>query len=103
MIIIIFSIISFTQDIKTNKPQLKTQRKTRLNSQLSQTLTINADDIKMLNIFNMFNLLNSEYIYSLEKGAFPEINNLAKCKQISNFQRKKKFLEKTKKNAILIS
>ena len=103
MIIIIFSIISFTQDIKTNKPQLKTQRKTRLNSQLSQTLTIKADDIKMLNIFNMFNLLNIEYIYSLVKGAFPEINNLAKCKQISNFQKKKHFGKNEKKNIIFIS
>ena len=28
--------------MKTNKPKLNTQRKTRLNTQLSQTLTMNA-------------------------------------------------------------
>ena len=35
--------------MKTNKPKLKTLRKTRLNIQLSQTLTMNAaHDIKIL-------------------------------------------------------
>ena len=38
--------------MKTNKPKLKTQRKTRLNIQLSQTLTMNAEhDIKILDMY----------------------------------------------------
>ena len=50
-----FSIISFTQDMKTNKPKLKTQRKTRLNIQLSQTLIMNAaNDIKILDMHLQF-------------------------------------------------
>ena len=47
-----FSIIQFIQDMKTNKPKLKTYRKTRLNIQLSQTLTMNAaHDIKILDMY----------------------------------------------------
>ena len=41
--------------MKTNKPNLKTQRKTRLNIQLSQTLIINAaHDIKILDMHLQF-------------------------------------------------
>ena len=37
--------------MKTNKPKLKTQRKTRLKIQLSQMLTMNAaHDIKILDM-----------------------------------------------------
>ena len=77
--------------MKTNKPKLKTQRKTRLNIQLSQTLTMNAaHDIKILEYWIC--------IYSLAEGVFkkvfPGIKNFAKYKQISNLQRKKNILEK---------
>ena len=38
--------------MKTNKPKLKTYRKTRLNIQLSQTLIMNAaNDIKILDMY----------------------------------------------------
>ena len=72
--------------MKTDKPKLKTQRKTRLNIQLRQTLTMNAaHDIKILE-------------YSLAEGVFkkvfPGIKNFAKYKQISNLQRKKNIFEK---------
>ena len=41
--------------MKTNKPKLKTYRKTRLNIQLSQTLTMNAaHDIKILDMYLSF-------------------------------------------------
>ena len=82
--------------MKTNKPKLKTQRKTRLNIQLSQTLTMNAaHDIKILEYWIC--------IYSLAEGVFkkvfPGIKNFVKYKQISNLQRKKKtFSKKNKKN-----
>ena len=74
--------------MKTDKPKLKTQRKTRLNIQLRQTLTMNAaHDIKILE-------------YSLAEGVFkkvfPGIKNFAKYKQISNLQRKKFFWKKNK-------
>ena len=77
--------------MKTNKPKLKTQRKTRLNIQLSQTLTMNAaHDIKILEYWIC--------IYSLAQGVFkkvfPGIKNSTKHKQISNLQRKKNILEK---------
>ena len=80
--------------MKTNKPKLKTQRKTRLNIQLSQTLTMNAaHDIKILEYWIC--------IYSLAEGVFkkefPGIKNSAKYKQISNLQRKKTFWKKTNK------
>ena len=81
--------------MNTNKPKLKTQRKTRLNMLLSQTLTMNAaHDIKILEYWIC--------IYSLAEGVFkkvfPGIKNFAKYKQISNLQRKKKhFGKKTKK------
>ena len=80
--------------MKTNKPKLKTQRKTRLDIKLSQTLTMNAaHDIKILKYWIC--------IYSLAEGVFkkvfPGIKNFAKCKQISNLQRKKNILEKKKK------
>ena len=49
--------------MKTNKPKLKTQRKTRLNIQLSQTLTMNAaHDTKILEYWTC--------IYSLVEGVF---------------------------------
>ena len=49
--------------MKTNKPKLKTQRKTGLNIQLSQTLTMNAvHDIKILEYWIC--------IYSLVEGVF---------------------------------
>ena len=77
--------------MKTNKLKLKTQRKTRLNIQLSQTLTMNAaHDIKILEYWIC--------IYSLAEGVFkkvfPGIKDFAKYKQISNLQRKKNILEK---------
>ena len=77
--------------MKTNKLKLKTQRKTRLNIQLSQTLTMHAaHDIKILEYWI--------YIYSLAEGVFkkvfPGIKDFAKYKQISNLQRKKNILEK---------
>ena len=80
--------------MKTNKPKLKTQRKTRLNIQLSQTLTMNAaHDIKILEYWIC--------IYSLAEGVFkkefPGIKNSAKYKQISNLQRKKHFGKKQTK------
>ena len=80
--------------MNTNKQKLKTQRKTRLNILLSQTLTMNAaHDIKILEYWIC--------IYSLAEGVFkkvfPGIKNFAKCKQISNLQRKKTFWKKTKK------
>ena len=38
--------------MKTNKPELKTYRKTRLNILLSQTLIMNAaNDIKILDMY----------------------------------------------------
>ena len=79
--------------MKTNKLKLKTQRKTRLNIQLSQTLTMNAaHDIKILEYWIC--------IYSLAEGVFkkvfPGIKDFAKYKQISNLQRKKNILEKKK-------
>ena len=38
--------------MKTNKPELKIKRKTRLNIQLSQTLTMNAaHDIMILDMY----------------------------------------------------
>ena len=41
--------------MKTDKPKLKTYRKTRLNIQLSQTLTMNAaHDIKILDMYLWF-------------------------------------------------
>ena len=41
--------------MKNNKPKLKTQRKTRLNIELSQTLTMNAaHDIKILGMYLQF-------------------------------------------------
>ena len=41
--------------MKTNKPKLKAQRKTRLDIELSQTLTMNAgDDIKILGMYLQF-------------------------------------------------
>ena len=41
--------------MKTNIPKLKTYRKTRLNIQLSQTLTMNAaHDIKILDMYLWF-------------------------------------------------
>ena len=80
--------------MKTNKPKLKTQRKTRLNIQLSQTLTMNAaHDIKILEYWIC--------IYSLAEGVFkkvfPGIKNFAKYKQISNLQRKKEHFRKKNK------
>ena len=80
--------------MNTNKPKLKTQRKTRLNMLLSQTLTMNAaHDIKILEYWIC--------IYSLAEGVFkkvfPGIKNFAKYKQISNLQRKKTFWKKNKK------
>ena len=49
--------------MNTNKPKLKTQRKTRLNILLSQTLTMNAaHDIKILEYWIC--------IYSLVEGVF---------------------------------
>ena len=73
--------------MKTNKPKLKTQRKTRLNIQLSQTLTMNAaHDMKILEYWIC--------IYSLAEAVFkivfPGIKNFTKYKQISNLQRRKK-------------
>ena len=79
--------------MKPNKPKLKTQRKTRLNIQLSQTLIMNAaHDIKILEYWIC--------IYSLAEGVFkkvfPGIKNFVKYKQISNLQRKKKHFRKKK-------
>ena len=49
--------------MKPNKPKLKTQRKARLNIQLSQTLIMNAaHDIKILEYWIC--------IYSLVEGVF---------------------------------
>ena len=49
--------------MKANKTKLKTQRKTRLNVQLSQTLTMNAaNDMKILEYWIC--------IYSLVEGVF---------------------------------
>ena len=80
--------------MKTNKPKLKTQRKTRLNIQLSQTLTMNAaHDIKILEYWIC--------IYSLVEGVFKKflrIKNFAKYQQISNLQRKN-ILEKNENKA----
>ena len=80
--------------MKTYKPKLKTQRKARLNLQLSQTLPMNAaHDIKILEYWIC--------IYSFAEGVFkkvfPGIKNFAKYKQISNLQRKKNILEKKNK------
>ena len=37
--------------MKTNKPKLKIKRKTRLNIQLSQTLTMKLHDIMILDMY----------------------------------------------------
>ena len=43
--------------MKTDKPELQTQRKTRLDVQLSQTLTMNAVyDIKTLDMYLQFGI-----------------------------------------------
>ena len=77
--------------MKTNKPKLKTQRKTRINIQLSQTLTMNsAHDIKILEYWICIYSLTEDVF----KKVFPGIKNFAKYKQISNLQRKKNIFEK---------
>ena len=60
--------------MKTNKPKLKTQRKTRLNIQLSQTLTMNAaHDIKILDMYLQFGRGCNKKCF-LESKILPSIN-----------------------------
>ena len=79
--------------MKTNKPKLKTQRKTRLNIQLSQTLTMNAaHDIKILEYWIC--------IYSLAEGVFKncfvESKTLPSINRYPIYKEKKHFGKKTK-------
>ena len=82
--------------MKTNKPKLKTQRKARLNLQLSQTLPMNAaHDIKILEYWIC--------IYSLAEGVFKkcflESETLPSMNRYPIYKEKKKnILEKNKKN-----
>ena len=86
--------------MKANKAKLKTQRKTRLNIQLSQTLTMNAaHDIKILEYWIC--------IYSLAEGVFkkcflesktlPSINSYPIYKEKKNFGKKKQKKQKQNK------
>ena len=77
--------------MKTTKPKLKTQRKTRLNIQLSQTLTMNtAHDIKILEYWIC--------IYSLVEGVFKKCFLESKILPGINIQftKKKHFGKKRK-------
>ena len=75
--------------MKTNKPNQKTQTKAKLDTQVSQTLTMNAaQDKKMLNTYLQFGR-------GCIQEVFPKIKNIAKYKQSSSLQRKN-TLEKTK-------
>ena len=77
--------------MKTNKPKLKTERKTRLNIQLSQTLTMNAaHDIKILEYWIC--------IYNLVEGVFKKC--FLESKILSSVNRYPIYKEKTfwKKN-----
>ena len=81
--------------MKTDKPKLKTQRKTRLNIQLSQTLTMNAaHDIKILEYWIC--------IYSLAEGVFKkcflESKTLPSINSYPIYKEKKNFGKKNKKN-----
>ena len=75
--------------MKTNKRKLKTQRKTRLNIQLSQTLTMNAaHDIEILYMY----LYLGECVFKkcfLESKILPSINRYPIFKE-------KTFWKKTK-------
>ena len=72
--------------MKTNKPKLKTERKTRLNIQLSQTPTMNSThDIKILEYWIC--------IYNLVEGVFKKC--FLKSKILSTVNRYPIYKEKT--------
>ena len=72
--------------MKTNEPKLKTQRKTKPNIQLSQTLTINAaHDIKILEYWIC--------IYSLVKGVIKKC--FLESKMLPSLNRYPIYEEKT--------
>ena len=72
--------------MKTNQPKLKTQRKTRLDIQLNQTLTMNAaHDIKILEYWIC--------IYSLVEGVFKKC--FLESKILPSINRYPIFKEKT--------
>ena len=78
--------------MKTNQPKLKTQRKTRLDIQLNQTLTMNAaHDIKILEYWIC--------IYSLVEGVFKKCFLKSKILPSVNrypIHKEKTFSQKTK-------
>ena len=79
--------------MKTNKPKLKTQRKTRLNIQLSQTLTMNtAHDIKILEYWIcIYSLVEGVFKkYFLESKILPSINRYPIYKEKTFWKKKRK-------------
>ena len=82
--------------MKTNIPKLKTYRKTRLNIQLSQTLTMNAaHDIKILEYRICIHSWQRVYLKKcfLESKTLPSKNRYPIYKKKIYF-----FLEKKQKN-----